>query len=65
LPFAVTKTARLAAGDPRLSLQERYKDHATYVGLVAEAAGRLQGERLLLQQDVDAYIAAAEAAALP
>jgi len=65
LPFEATKTARLAAGDPRLSLQERYKDHATYVGLVTEAARRLQGERLLLQQDADAYIAAAEAAAVP
>jgi len=65
LPFAATKTARLAAGDPRPSLQERYKDHATYVGLVSEAARRLQHERLLLEQDVEAYIAAAEAAAVP
>ena len=65
LPFAATKTARLAAGDPRLSLQERYEDHATYVRLVTEAARRLQGERLLLQQDADAYIAAVEAAAVP
>jgi hypothetical protein len=65
LPFAATKTARLAAGDPRLSLQERYKDHATYVSLVTTAAQRLEDERLLLDQDVQAYIAAAQAAAVP
>ena len=65
LSFAATKTARLAVGDPRPSLAERYKDHATYVGLVTEAARRLQHERLLLEQDVEAYIAAAEAAAVP
>jgi hypothetical protein len=65
LPFAATKTARLAVGDPRLSLQERYKDHATYVSLVTAAAQRLEHERLLLDQDVQAYIAAAEAAAVP
>jgi hypothetical protein len=65
LPFAATKTARLAAGDPRLSLEERYTDHATYVRLVAAAAQRLQHERLLLEEDAKAYIAAAEAAAVP
>jgi hypothetical protein len=65
LPFAATKTARLAVGDSRFSLQERYKDHATYVNLVTAAAQRLERERLLLEQDVQAYIAAAEAAAVP
>ncbi|HWX26812.1 MAG TPA: alpha/beta hydrolase domain-containing protein [Steroidobacteraceae bacterium] len=65
LPFAATKTARLAVGDSRFSLQERYKDHATYVNLVTAAAQRLEHERLLLEQDVQAYIAAAEAAAVP
>ena len=65
LPFAATKTARQAAGDPRPSLQERYTDHASYVGLVTAAARRLQSERLLLEQDVEAYIAASEAAAVP
>jgi hypothetical protein len=65
LPFAATKTARQAAGDPRPSLQERYKDHATYVGLVTAAARQLQDERLLLEEDVQAYIAAAEDAPVP
>jgi Alpha/beta hydrolase domain len=65
LPFAATKTARRAAGDPRPSLEERYKDHASYVGLVTAAARRLEHQRLLLERDVEAYIAAAEAAAVP
>jgi Alpha/beta hydrolase domain len=65
LPFAKTRTARLAAGDPRLSLEERYPDHATYVSLVTAAAQRLKQERLLLDDDVQAYIAAAQAASIP
>jgi len=32
---------------------------------ITEAARRLQHERLLMEQDVEAYIAAAEAAAVP
>jgi alpha/beta hydrolase family protein len=65
LPFATTRTARLAAGDPRPSLEERYPDHATYVSLVTAAAQRLEQERLLLGDDVQAYIAAAQAASIP
>ena len=33
-----TKDERLAKGDPRLSLEERYPDHATYVREVSAAA---------------------------
>jgi hypothetical protein len=65
LPFAKTKTARMASGDPRLSLEERYKDHATYVNLVTAAAQKLKNERLLLDTDAQGYIAAAQAAAVP
>lgn len=65
IPFQQTKAERLAIGDPRLSLQERYKDHATYVSLVTAAAQKLENRRLLLPQDVAAYISAAEAAAVP
>jgi len=38
VPFAKTKAARLAAGDPRLSLEERYGTHAGYVAAVRKAA---------------------------
>jgi len=56
---------RLAAGDPRPSLQERYADHAAYVNLVTEAAQDLQRQRLLLDMDVQAYIVGAQAASVP
>jgi hypothetical protein len=65
IPFAQTKAARLAAGDPRLSIDERYRDHATYVSLVTQAAAKLEAERLMLDADVQAYIAAAQAATVP
>ena len=65
IPFAKTMADRLAAGDPRPSLQERYADHAAYVNLVTEAAQDLQRQRLLLDMDVQAYIVAAQAASVP
>ena len=61
LPLHKTKADRLAAGDPRPSLQELYGDHAGYVAAVAKAAHELNEDRLMLQEDVDAYIADAEA----
>ena len=48
-------------GDPRLSLEERYASHAGYVQAVASAARKLEKRRLLLEQDVQRYIDAAEA----
>jgi hypothetical protein len=63
--FAKTKAARLAAGDPRPSLEERYPDHTTYVNLVTRAAQELKAQRLLLDEDVAAYVAAAQAASVP
>jgi Alpha/beta hydrolase domain len=65
IPFLETQAERIAAGDPRLSIQERYPDHATYVNLVTAAAQQLQAERLMLDADVQAYIAAAQAASVP
>lgn len=61
LPFAATLAARRASGDPRLSLQERYSSKAEYVSKVQAAAQALVGERLLLQEDVAAYVEAAQA----
>jgi hypothetical protein len=65
IDFAKTKAARLAAGDPRLSIEERYPDHATYVGLVTRAAEALREQRFLLEEDVQAYVRAAQAASVP
>jgi hypothetical protein len=65
IPFAKTKAERMASGDPRLSLEERYADHATYVRLVTEAAQRLREQRFLLEEDAAGYVSAAQAARVP
>jgi len=59
IDFAATRAERLASGDPRLSIAERYPSHETYVRDVARIAQELHRERLLLDEDVWAYIAAA------
>jgi len=61
IPFAATKAERLANGDQRKSLQERYKDHAGYVKAVTKAARALAKDGMLLADDVQRYIDAAEA----
>ncbi len=61
VPFAATKAERQAAGDPRLSLEERYASPAAYVAAVRAAADRLVAERLLLPADATRIAAAAEA----
>lgn len=65
IPFLETKAQRITAGDPRLSIQERYPDHATYVNKVTAAAQQLQAERLMLEMDVQTYISAAQSASVP
>jgi hypothetical protein len=60
IPFAQTRAERIASGDPRLSLEERYRDHAAYVGAVRAAADSLVRERLLLQSDADDIVREAE-----
>ncbi|MBI1779699.1 MAG: hypothetical protein HYR63_30575 [Proteobacteria bacterium] len=61
IPFAKTKAERLAANDPRPSLEERYGSHAGYVAAVAKAAETAIAEKFLLPADAKALIAAAEA----
>jgi len=60
IPFARTKALRLASGDPRLSLEERYGTHEAYVAKVKQAATRQVAERYLLQEDADRLIDQAE-----
>lgn len=60
IPFARTKAERVAAGDPRPSLEERYGSHAAYVAKVRAAAARLVEERFLLPHDADRLIREAE-----
>ena len=61
IPFATTRAERMANGDPRLSLEERYRTHEGYVEAVRTAAGKAVRERFLLQADADALIAQAAA----
>lgn len=60
IPFKLTKAERLAAGDPRLSLAERYSSHIGYVQSVIKAVNLLKAQRLLLAADVQKYIREAE-----
>jgi hypothetical protein len=61
VPFFKTKAQRLAAGDPRKSLEERYGTHDGYVKAVAKAAHNAYTKGYLLAADRDALIAQAEA----
>jgi hypothetical protein len=61
IPFPRTKEERLASGDPRPSLEERYQTHEGYVSKVREAARRLVEQRFLLQEDADRIVREAEA----
>ena len=60
IPFAKTKVERLNSGDPRLSLEERYRDHAGYVAAVKTAVDRLLGQHFLLPEDAAQLIRQAE-----
>ena len=51
IPFVKTKEEREKSGDPRLSIEERYKDQADYVQRVSRAARTLVDERFLLPED--------------
>jgi len=61
IPFATTRAERLESGDPRLSLEERYKDHAGYVQAVRKAADNAVRRGFLLPTDAAALVAAADA----
>jgi hypothetical protein len=61
IAFARTKAERETAGDPRPSLEERYSGRAGYVDRLHQAAAALVADRLLLQDDADRLVAAAEA----
>jgi hypothetical protein len=64
LAFAKTKAERLARGDSRPSLEERYPTRADYVSKVAAAANGLASDRLLTEEDVAAYVKKAQATPL-
>jgi hypothetical protein len=65
VPFATTKAERLAKGDPRPSLEERYPSHATYVAKVKAQADSLVAQRYMLAADAVRIVAEAQAAKIP
>jgi hypothetical protein len=61
VPFAPTREARLAAGDSRPSIEERYRDRQEYLDRVERASEDLVRERFMLAADVAAVRQYAEA----
>jgi hypothetical protein len=51
IPFARTKAERLASGDSRLSIEERYRNAAEYYAAGVKHANELVQQRLLLPED--------------
>ncbi|MFQ5873003.1 MAG: alpha/beta hydrolase domain-containing protein, partial [Dehalococcoidia bacterium] len=56
LPFPKTRQQRQSLGDPRPSVEERYRSRAHYVRLIALAAQELVEQRLLLEEDADRLV---------
>lgn len=60
IPFAFTNAEREAAGDPRPSINERYRTHRNYVRAIARSAKRLVRKGFLLEEDQERIIRRAE-----
>ena len=60
IPFAANRAERLATGDPRLSIDERYPSRETYVAAFKKAADDLVAQRYLLPEDAKLLIGRAE-----
>jgi hypothetical protein len=58
--FPKTRAEREKTGDPRLSIEERYKDQQEYLGKIESAARDLAKERFLLDADVPQVVAKAK-----
>ena len=56
VPFAATKEDRLASGDPRPSIEERYASRDDYLAAVRQAAEKIVGERFILEEDVEGIV---------
>jgi hypothetical protein len=61
IPFAQSRRERIAAHDPRPSLEERYGTHAGFVAKVHAAADELVASGFLLPEDAEQIIKDADA----
>ena len=57
IPLAVTREERLASGDPRASIEERYASKDEYLERVRVCAESLVASRYVLAEDVDVLVA--------
>jgi hypothetical protein len=64
IPFAATRAERLAANDPRPSLEERYGTHDNFVLKVRSAAYDMVAEGFLLPEDAERIVAQAQMSAV-
>ncbi len=60
VPFAATRAERMATGDPRLSIEERYPSREVYLAAFRKAADDLVAQRYLLPEDAKLLIGRAE-----
>ncbi|MEO8258817.1 MAG: alpha/beta hydrolase domain-containing protein [Acidobacteriota bacterium] len=60
IPFAPTRVAQRASGDPRLSLEERYRGIDEYLQRIRRSAMDLIRRRYLLAEDFDSILARAK-----
>jgi hypothetical protein len=65
IPFAVTRAERLASGDPRPSLEERYGTRANYLAKLKAAADALVAQRYMLGDDEERTLTLARQANIP
>ena len=56
IAFPKTKADRLASGDPRLSVEERYPSFSAYAVTVKNAVDDMVTKRLMLQEDAQPAI---------
>jgi hypothetical protein len=56
IPFPKTKADRIASGDPRLSIEERYPSMSMYSAAVTKAIDNLIARRLMLAEDREANV---------
>ena len=52
IPFALTKAEREKSGDPRRSIEERYRDREDFLEKTKEAAAALVAEGYLREEDI-------------
>ena len=56
IPFARTRVERARTGDPRSSIEERYKNKEDYLDRITKSANDLASKGYLLTQDVQRIV---------